>query len=356
MAKKTADLFFQEGSSDKVYHIQLEEANGGFLVNFQYGRRGNALQSGSKTTARVSEAEAVKIFDKLEKEKRAKGYDDMDGEKKSEYSTVSPTAKKEVIISPQLLNDITLEDVERLINDDRYLAQEKKDGERRMVVANKGFGKAIGLNKKGTEVPLPILMIESIDENDCILDGEIIGETLHIFDLLALNGNDLTSYSCIQRIAYLNSLEFGLSNIQIVPTAFTKEEKRTLFERLKKENKEGIVFKLNDAAYKSGRPASGGNALKFKFKKSCTCIVKNITKGKCSIGLEVMDGDKKVYIGKVTVPPNKQMPNINDLVEVEYLYAFPNGGCLFQPVLKEIRFDSDLTDATIDKLVYKAVE
>ena len=349
---KQVNLSYQEGSSDKVYHIQLEKKDSGFVVNFQYGRRGNALQAGTKTPTPVSETEAVKIFDKLENEKRRKGYDDIEGEKKSEYSTVSPTVKKEVIIAPQLLNDITLEDVERLINDDRYLAQEKKDGERRLVISGKE--RIVGINKKGTEVPLPILLIESLDTNNgCILDGEIIGETLHLFDLLALNGKDLTTLSCLERNKQLNSLQFGLSNIQIVYTANTTKEKRELFEKLKKENREGIVFKLKDAAYNSGRPASGGAALKFKFHKTATFIVEGTTKGKRSVGLNILDGDEKVFMGKVTIPPNHDIPSEGELVEVRYLYAY-KGGAVFQPVYLGKRPDSDLTDATIKQIVYKA--
>ncbi|WP_130735905.1 WGR domain-containing protein [Flavobacterium sp. J27] len=68
-------LFFREGNSDKVYEIDLcELTNGEYVVNFRYGRRGNALKEGTKTPASVALADAEKIFGKLEYEKRAKGY------------------------------------------------------------------------------------------------------------------------------------------------------------------------------------------------------------------------------------------------------------------------------------------
>lgn len=71
---KKADLFFQEGTSNKEYHLQLEESGSGYVVNFQYGRVGNALQSGTKTATPVTLPEAEKIYDKLLKEKLGKGY------------------------------------------------------------------------------------------------------------------------------------------------------------------------------------------------------------------------------------------------------------------------------------------
>lgn len=351
---KNANLFYTECSSDKVYHLQIEKSGSKFVVNFQYGRRGSALKAGTKTEIPVSEEEADKIFEKFLKEKTGKGYQHIEGdnEKKNEFSEVakSSSARKEVIIAPQLLNVIEEDEVERLINDDRYLAQEKKDGERRLVDAVLK-GCIIGVNKKGTEVPLPRMIIQSIND-DCVLDGEIIGEILHVFDILNANGEDIKGIDCVKRIAVLNSLEFG-NSIKIVETAFTTEEKRAMFIRLKKENKEGMVFKLKSSPYVSGRPASGGSQLKFKFQKSGTFVVANITKGKRSVGLQVTSPDGYINIGKCTVPPNKPMPIVGALVEIQYLYAY-KGGCLFQPVYLNERHDSDLLDCSISQIVYKA--
>jgi predicted DNA-binding WGR domain protein len=76
-AIKSADLFFQEGSSDKEYHLQIIELKeGGYVVNFQYGRRGGPLQSGTKTPEPVSLPEAEKIYEKLKNEKTNKGYEE----------------------------------------------------------------------------------------------------------------------------------------------------------------------------------------------------------------------------------------------------------------------------------------
>ena len=242
-----------------------------------------------------------------------------------------------------------IDDVEEFINNDEFIAQEKKDGQRRLVVSELK-GAIFGLNKKGTSVPLPRMIIQSIN-NNCILDGEIIGDKLFVFDLLSFEGQDLKNRSYEERIMRLNIMTFG-ENIEVVETAFTTAEKRKLFNRLKAENKEGIVFKKKNAPHKPGRPASGGDQLKFKFYNTATFIVDNITKGKRSVGLKLISGQELVKIGKVTIPPNHQIPEIGALVEVRYLYAF-EGGCIFQPVYLGLREDSDLTDATIEQLVYK---
>jgi bifunctional non-homologous end joining protein LigD len=68
------NLAFKEGTSDKVYHAFLLKDEHGFLVNFEFGKRGTKLQTGTKTLAAVDEITARKIFEKIVNEKLAKGY------------------------------------------------------------------------------------------------------------------------------------------------------------------------------------------------------------------------------------------------------------------------------------------
>lgn len=72
-------LFYRDGNSDKVYQAQIVEEDAGFSVNFQYGRRGSTLQSGTKTASPVSRLEAEKIYSKLVDSKTAKGYTAEEG-------------------------------------------------------------------------------------------------------------------------------------------------------------------------------------------------------------------------------------------------------------------------------------
>ncbi len=236
--------------------------------------------------------------------------------------------------------------MEEFITNDEYIAQEKKDGERRLVISDK---KIIGLNKKGTEVPLPDTIINSIIGGECILDGEIIGDKLFVFDIISTE--ETRAMSCVERLALLGVMTFG-PGIEVVETAYTTAQKRDLYERLLKENKEGIVFKKKNAPYKHGRPASGGDQLKFKFYKTATFVVANVTKNKRSVGLELISGSDRVFMGKVTIPPNHDVPEIGELIEVRYLYAY-RGGAVFQPTYLGKRPDSDLTDCTMVQIIYK---
>lgn len=72
---RRVSLGLREGSSDKVYIVDLcEVSKGKFVVNFQFGRRGAPLKDGTKTDAPVSESTARSVFAKLVDEKQRKGY------------------------------------------------------------------------------------------------------------------------------------------------------------------------------------------------------------------------------------------------------------------------------------------
>lgn len=72
---KNTKLYFKQGTSDKVYEVDLcDTGDSLYVVNFRYGRRDGNLKDGTKTVFPVSYDEAVKIFDKLVESKTKKGY------------------------------------------------------------------------------------------------------------------------------------------------------------------------------------------------------------------------------------------------------------------------------------------
>jgi bifunctional non-homologous end joining protein LigD len=70
----SADLYFQEGNSDKVYSARLETDGVYFSVHFSYGRRGGSMTEGYKVRD-VPEDIARKEYDKLVASKVKKGYE-----------------------------------------------------------------------------------------------------------------------------------------------------------------------------------------------------------------------------------------------------------------------------------------
>lgn len=349
---QSVSLFYREGSSDKVYHASIESKGSGFVVNFAYGRRGNALTTGTKTSSPVDLPSAQKIFDKLVKEKTAKGYTEDSAGKPAIGSVVIPNDSG---IRCQLLSPIEEDQALKLITDDDYIAQEKHDG-RRLLIQKKA-GSLTGINKKGLSVSLHPDLQSLIDASvDFVVDGEDMGDgVVFVFDILEMDGSNLRGLPFRERVEVLSKLinDHGVGLIQSIH-AGNSIEKRKLYDRLIAEGKEGIVFKFKDAPYTPGRPASGGSQLKYKFYETASFIVHSINgKRSVAIGLYGENGEF-VEAGNVTIPPNHEVPNTGDVVEVRYLYAYKESGSVYQPVYLGKREDVDKEECVVAQLKYKA--
>ena len=348
-------LYFREGSSDKVYSACIEPRGGRFVVNFAYGRRGNSLTTGTKTATPVDFATAKKTFDKLVKEKTAKGY--TPGEDGTPYQRTDKEGRATGVL-PQLLNPIDEGEVERLITDDHWWMQEKLDG-RRILIRRDGTG-ITAINRTGLTVGLaqPVAdAVKFLDIQSCLLDGEAVGDAYHAFDLLDLNGMDLRPSPYAVRYDNLLNLVDAVPSNQFlyVPAAVGTARKRAMLDRLRRENKEGVVFKDRGAPYTPGRPASGGTQLKLKFYATASCIVATVNGNKRSVSLDLFNGDHRVGVGSVTIPPNQPIPRAGDIVEVRYLYAYP-GGSLYQPVYLGVRDDIAAECCALNQLKLKALD
>ena len=345
-------LFYRHGSSDKTYQAGIVPQDGGYVVQFQYGRRGSALQSGQKNPQPVSYDEAKSIYDKLVAGKLAKGY--TPGADGTPYQHTEQ-ANRATGIHCQLLNPAGEDQVEKLLADPAWWLSEKLDG-RRLLLRKQG-GAVTGINRLGLAVALPQTLLDDATKcpEDFILDGEAIGDTLHAFDALLIGDDEIGGLRYGERYLRLMNLlgSFQHRAIQLVPTAFLPKHKAEMFAQLKGRNAEGVVFKHTDAPSIAGRPASGGTQLKYKFCETASFIVGKIN-AKRSVSLLLFDGDKLKPAGNVTIPPNHQVPSAGQVVECRYLYAYRESGCIYQPVYLGIRDDITAEECTTTQLKYRA--
>ena len=346
---QSTTLYFREGSSDKIYRAALEERDGGYVVNFAYGRRGSTLNTGTKTNTPVSFDDARRIYDKLVKEKTAKGY--TSGENSMAYHDGS---RKVTPVRPQLLNPITETELESILSDDGFLMQPKHDG-KRLLIHKKGED-ITGINRRGIECGIPetIRVAAMALPGDFLIDGEAVGEMLHVFDLLEWRGKDLRPVRYKQRLVeLLNLLASGhQQHIQWVETIQGEEKKRRNLQRLREELAEGVVFKRLTAGHTPGRPNSGGSQFKYKFVETASVIVSAIN-AKRSVQMAVWEKAKLVPCGNVTIPADQPIPQVGDISEVRYLYALGGSGSLFQPVYLGTRDDITASECTRDQLKFR---
>lgn len=360
MEGQQISLVCTENGSDKVYHAQLTPSpcGTGWLVTAQYGRRNGTLNSGDKITSPAPFDVALKAYNKLVTSKIAKGYRAVGG-----GSSIKPMAaveKKDAGLRPQLLNAIEEQQLDGFLRDSSWYMQPKIDGERVMIDHEPGRA-PIGINRRGLERPLPVEVSEAMQTLSfaCVVDGELVGDAYYAFDLLASSG-DLRAkpfrYRSLQLDAVLAALpSSAAAHFPRVPTFVTDADKRNALANLRAANAEGVVFHRASATYSEGRPASGGDAMKFKFCESASCVVSAINSGKRSVALSLFGADgATIGVGNVTVPPNHSVPSPGEVVEVRYLYAYPNGGSIFQPVYLGVRSDIPVAECLYSQLKFKA--
>ena len=359
MQSESVSLFFKEGTSDKEYHAQLESRDGGWTVNFQYGRRGSALRAESKTPHALPYEEAKKIYDKVVREKIGKGYRPLGETLPAPIGRAGEPTKPG--LACELLTAIELSEVAKYVLGRDYWLQDKRDGQRRMVEKRRD-GAILGVNRRGLTVPLPARLhaeLKCLAMQTFVLDGEIEEDRLVVFDLLDADG-DLRKERYADRfdrlLLELSRAQFPsgreLEHISAVSTWRTCEEKEAGLQQLYAEKAEGVVFKRADAAYAPGR---SGSHLKFKFTATCSARVRTLNK-KRSVGLELLDGNGRwIDIGNVSVPVSHEIPKVGSLVEVRYLYA--TAGChLYQPVYLGLRTDIGEEECSLAQLKFKKEE
>jgi len=332
---KNITLYCTEGSSDKEYQASIEETDGGFLVNFAYGRRGSALKAGTKTNAPVSLEKAQKVYDSLVKSKTAKGY--TEAESGARY-VGTDLEDRDSGLSPMLPSPIERHELDALIGDPSWAAQEKHDGQNRVLLIEDDTVK--GVNRRGLFCSireewssLPV----TAGAGRTVIAGEDMGDHFVAFDLIALAGDDVCDDDLVNRHAMLAKVAAGIPWMKVSPLAVTRDEKAALLATIEQEQGEGIVAKRINAAYVGGRSL---DHLKFKFQESATFEVTRVNDQR-SVGLGLYAADGSIEdLGNVTIPANHDIPAVGELVEVEYMMRY-EGGALMQPKYKGARTDID---------------
>lgn len=347
-------LFFQEGSSDKIYEATLLEDGGAYTVRVAWGRRGAKPSEGAKAV-RVSLAAATRVFEALVREKQAKGYQEQTDttqpaavappEGEGSGSKVSGRRAK-VGLAAQLLTPADEAELEVLLVDDAVLAQQKLDGQRVLV----HVGEALtATNREGQRTEVDAALLEGLRylPADTVVDGELVGEALWLFDVLRVAGEDVRDRGYLARWQLLDGeLEPALTGaVRVLPIARGQAAKRALLERLRSARAEGLVLKAAHAPYTSGRPASGGPQRKYKFIKSADVLI--LENAGNAYRMAVWDAGALLDVGKVfagtTNDSRRQLDaqlaaGQRPVAEVRYLYATAELQ-LYQPVFVRLRDD-----------------
>lgn len=355
-----------KGGSQKFYEIILEQSGQAddYKVITRYGRIGAAGNTAPKFE-HLTHVQAERQRDKLVREKERKGYQVIrrtGGASQGANPAPSAPQAPAPVVGPRVDVDLQLAatsalDADALIEARGYLMQEKHDGVRALLSVRAGT--PLLTNKRGRELDIPASVaafaaVALPEAGETILDAELVGDRLYIFDILMLRGEDLRAEGFRRRYATLEGLLLPYAeHVSLSPAYSFPTSKRANYDALLAAGAEGVVFKSGSAPYTPGRSAANGECLKVKFVESATVRVKAHHESKRSVSIEMLDGDAWVGVGNVAIPVNHTMPAIGSLVEAHYLYAF-RGGSLYQPVYKGERDDVSDADCGIGQLKFKA--
>jgi bifunctional non-homologous end joining protein LigD len=363
MQTETIELYFQQGSSDKVYHLQLESVEEQWSVNAQWGRRGSALQSDTKVSS-VAYEEAKHVYDRIIREKTGKGYLIAQATTSGDtpISVGLPSVKEHSGHAPELLSPIEEPEALQLAQDASWWFQQKFNGRR--LAVQKADGQYSGINKLGQLIPIDARLtkcLESVQAEAFLVDGEITDSRFHLWDLLDINGTDLRIQPYEIRYARLGLVFRGVDEaLRVCDTAMTPKTKRAFVKAMHDSRAEGFVCKNRNAAYAGGR---AGQHFKCKFVTTSSFIVgpkpaAKAADGHRSIALYLLEENRQRFMGTVGVPERYTLPREGQIVEIRYLYCHPGAeGKLIQAkYFGKIRDDVARADCSVNQLKIKADE
>jgi bifunctional non-homologous end joining protein LigD len=361
MQPEQAELYFQQGSSDKVYHLQLEGAQDQWAVQAQWGRRGSALQSDVKVSG-TSYEEAKRVYDRILREKTGKGYQiaQASADGNEAIAVGLPVTREQSGHTPELLTPIEEPEALLLAQDASWWFQQKFDGRR--LAVQKADGKYSGINKVGQLIPIDSRLAESLDRVQAqgfLADGEITDSHFYIWDLLSVNDTDLRIQPYEIRYVHLTQHFRGVSDVlRICETAMTTKVKRDFVKKMHGTNAEGFVCKNRNAVYAGGR---AGQHFKCKFVVTASFIVgpkpeKKANDGHRSIAVYLLDDARQRFMGTVGVPDRYQLPKEGEIVEVQYLYCHPgpDGKLIQAKYFGKVRDDIEIAECGVSQLKVKA--
>lgn len=383
------------GSSDKVYNVHLvEDPPGVFHVVGENGRRGSRL-----TTQRVADnltSFAAAEID-LDKKVASKRHHRMtpytvvcDSRRGAPPQSMSnnlaasrpPAAEARVGFIPAIPTSIDRAEAERLLGDEDWFMEEKRDGVRVVGrLTNHARAEVSWGNKLGRRIPDPgydltreLMRVAEIAGSlaGLALDGELVGGRWHVFDVVERRGVWLSDMNYEMRLAIRDGLPARHANdlivrcmdesespISFVRAARTAAEKRELFWKIEAGGGEGVVFKRLDGEYSLGR---GRQTLKFKFTEDVTVIaVPNRGARTCRCYLyaatDAAATAPLLHVGDVTVPSDdlhrrllaRAEANEPIIADVRYRHISGepgSGGKLIEPVWKGTRDDVEMKECT----------
>jgi len=235
-----------------------------------------------------------------------------------------------------------------LLRGDRYLYQEKADGERAIITIDKNGVKAV--NRRDNDITNNFIAELSQIKINCdsvVLDAELCADnfdklqqraltknqakikllsklipvTIYVFDVISVNGEDITKDTFQQRLKILSDVVQDNGMIKIMPT-YEHTELDNLLNFVKEKNGEGIMIKDRLSEYEYRR---SDKWLKYKFFQEK--VIRFPFYSQNPAGIRLSDGLNAVQVAGKQARKVKELIDIRGYadVNVQYLVLSKNG-------------------------------
>jgi bifunctional non-homologous end joining protein LigD len=207
-------------------------------------------------------------------------------------------------------------------NGPEWIFERKFDGIRLLAYKKGSRVELFSRNRLPQTIPALARAIAKLPHQELILDGEIDwhgASAYHVFDIMWLDGRDLTNLPLEQRRALLRKLPLGppLHRVTVL-------HDEAPWERAQKHGWEGVIAKRRDSVYEQRRSP---NWLKMKCELAQEFVVGGFTEpqgkraGLGALLVGYYEGDDFVFAGKIGTGFNVQMlldlRNQLDKLEIE---------------------------------------
>lgn len=181
-----------------------------------------------------------------------------------------------------------------------WLFERKFDGIRLLAYKRGRDVQLYSRNRLPQHLPAVAKAVASLPVNDAILDGEMAWDgrsSYHLFDVLWINGKNVTGLPLEERRAILKALPF---TAPLKRVALLKDDNP--WERARREGWEGVIAKRRGSVYEHRRSKLW---LKLKVEASQELVVGGFTDPEgARVGLGALlvgyyDGDDFVFAGKI---------------------------------------------------------
>lgn len=271
-------------------------------------------------------------------------------------------------LRPMLAEEINADRIAGYVHDDKFWFQQKVDGHRVLIHIENYQVTVLGRGGQASQHGARFQRPAYDDLRKCpdmVIDGELVGDTLWVFDCPHDDGEKIGVGSPYRERLEALERTFNVWRpderfIRLLPTAKTAVDKAQLALHLLQTQAEGVMIKDAGGEYQPG--GRGRLALKAKYVKDIDCVVSNVgEKGKDNYTLSVHRDGTLVEIGRCS-SIGKVTCTVGDVVTVRYLYLAENDR-LYQPRLMAKRADKttgecdwhQLDHAKVNKTVHSAL-